>query len=115
MRSLRASGFARIIHAAEIHTAESGNPMLLMTVEFEERTLAKGTPYAQRVQFRSFAGEDLRQVAKLQEGVLVAFDGDCDAVAEKSATGWWYANPRVTGRILTIIDPMAELGGLQDV
>lgn len=108
MRSLRASGFGRVMHPAEIHTADSGNPMLLMTIEFEERTLSKGTLYAQRVQFRSFAPEDIKNAEKLGAGVLVAFDGDCDAVAEQSPTGWWYANPRVTGRILTIIDTKQE-------
>ena len=105
MRSLRGGGFAKILHAAEIHTAESGNPVMLLTVEFEQRTLSKGTLYAQRVQFRSFAAEDHALIKSLRPGTLIAFDGDCDAIAEKSPTGWWYANPRVTGRILTVIDP----------
>jgi hypothetical protein len=109
MRSLRGTGFARILNAAEMHTAESGNPVMLLTVEFEQRTLAKGTAYAQRVQFRSFAAEDHALVDSLRAGVLIAFDGDADAVAEKSPTGWWYANPRVTGRILTVIDPESGL------
>ena len=104
MRSLRGGGFAKILHAAEIHTADSGNPVMLLTVEFETRTLAKGALYAQRVQFRSFAQEDHALVDKLKAGAFIAFDGDCDAVSEKSQTGWWYANPRVTGRILSVID-----------
>lgn len=109
MRSLRGTGFARILNAAEIHSAESGNPVMLLTVEFEQRTLAKGTLYAQRVQFRSFAAEDIAKVNELRVGVFVSFDGDTDAVAEKSPTGWWYANPRVTGRILGIYDPDQEV------
>lgn len=109
MRSLRGAGFARIFNAAEIHTAESGNPVMLLTVEFEQRTLAKGNSYAQRVQFRSFAPEDIAMVDKLKVGVFVSFDGDADAVAEKSPTGWWYANPRVTGRILGVYDPDQEV------
>lgn len=109
MRSLRGSGFAKILHAAEIHTADSGNPVMLLTVEFEERTLKNGTLYAQRVQFRSFTQEDHALVAKLKVGAFIAFDGDSDAVAEKSPTGWWYANPRVTGRILEVYDPDQEV------
>lgn len=109
MRSLRGAGFARILHAAEMHTAESGNPVMLLTVEFEQRTLAKGALYAQRVQFRSFAAEDHALVNRLRVGVFVSFDGDCDAIAEKSPTGWWYANPRVTGRILGVYDPDQEV------
>jgi hypothetical protein len=42
-------------------------------------------------------------VLLLTEGTHVMFDGDCDAVADKSSTGWWYANPRITGRISEII------------
>ena len=38
-------------------------------------------------------------VDQLVAGTYVMFDGDCDATADKSQTGWWYANPRVTGRI----------------
>lgn len=109
MRSLRASGFGRVFSAAEVHTAESGNPVMLVTVEFEQRTLSKGTLYSQRVQFRSFAQEDIAKAEAIKPGVFVTFDGDCDAVAEKSPTGWWYANPRVTGRILGIIDPHQEV------
>jgi hypothetical protein len=44
-------------------------------------------------------------VRMLTEGTHIMFDGDCDALAEKSATGWWYANPRITGRIHEIIPP----------
>jgi hypothetical protein len=29
-------------------------------------------------------------------------------LAEKSATGWWYANPRITGRIHEIIPSRHE-------
>ena len=104
MRSLKAIGFGRIFNAAEIHEAESGNPVMLLTVEFEDRVLKKGTPYAQRVQFRSFEPSDHALIDRLLIGAFVTFDGDCDAVSEKSQTGWWYANPRVTGRILSIIE-----------
>ena len=98
-----------MFNAAEIHTADSGNPFLIMTVEFEERILAKGTPYAQRVTFRSFDPLDIAKADQLEKGVFVTFDGDCDSLAEKSETGWWYANPRVTGRILQILDPKVEV------
>ena len=109
MRSLKAIGFGRIFNAAEIHEAESGNPVMLMTVEFEDRVLKKGTPYAQRVQFRSFEPADHALIDRLLIGAFVTFDGDCDAIAEKSSTGWWYANPRVTGRILNVMNTWSEV------
>ena len=109
MRSLKAHGFGRVFNAAEIQTADSGNPFVILTVQFEERVLAKGSPYSQRVTFRSFDQQDIAKADQLTEGVFISFDGDCDAVAEKSATGWWYANPRVTGRILQIMDPRVEV------
>ena len=109
MRSLKAIGFGRIFNAAEMHEADSGNPVMLLTVEFEDRVLKKGTPYAQRVQFRSFEASDQAVIDRLLIGAFITFDGDCDAIAEKSSTGWWYANPRVTGRILTVINPGSEV------
>lgn len=109
MRSLKAIGFGRILNAAEMHEADSGNPVMLMTVEFEDRILKKGTPYAQRVQFRSFEQADHALIDQLLIGAFVTFDGDCDAIAEKSSTGWWYANPRVTGRILSVLNPGSEV------
>jgi hypothetical protein len=109
MRSLKAHGFGRVFTAAEVHTAESGNPFVILTVQFEERILNKGTPYAQRVTVRSFDPQDIAKADQLEEGVFIVFDGDCDAQAEKSETGWWYANPRVTGRILQILDPKVEV------
>jgi hypothetical protein len=48
-------------------------------------------------------------IDRLLIGAFITFDGDCDAIAEKSSTGWWYANPRVTGRILTVINPGSEV------
>jgi hypothetical protein len=71
-------------------------------IEFENRKLANGKPYAQRVQFRSFDPLDIEIADQLIAGTHIMFDGDCDAVADKSSTGWWYANPRVTGRIQEI-------------
>jgi len=109
MRSLRGTGFGRIFNAAEMHEADSGNPVMLLTVEFENRTLKKGTPYAQRVQFRTFEPDDHALIDRLLIGAFITFDGDCDAIAEKSSTGWWYANPRVTGRILSVINPGSEV------
>lgn len=109
MRNLRGNGFAKILTAAEIHTSESGNPVMVLTVEFEQRKLAKGDLYAQRVQFRSFTAADHALMDQLRVGVFVTIDGDCDAVATKSPSGWWYANPRITGRILGIIDQDNEV------
>lgn len=109
MRNLKAHGFGRVFTPAEIQTADSGNPFVIMTIQFEERKLQNGADYAQRVTFRSFDPIDIAKVEQLSDGVFVTFDGDCDAQAEKSATGWWYANPRVTGRILQILDPRVEV------
>jgi hypothetical protein len=109
MRSLKAHGFGRVFNAAEVHTSDSGNAFVILTVQFEERILSKGTAYSQRVTFRSFDPQDIAKAEQLTEGVFVTFDGDCDAVAEKSETGWWYANPRITGRILQILDPKVEV------
>ncbi len=102
MRHLWARGFGRLHADAEVHRTAEGKPFLLAVIEFEDRTLANGKPYAQRVQFRSFDPADIEIADQLITGTHIMFDGDCDAVADKSSTGWWYANPRVTGRIQEI-------------
>lgn len=104
MRSLWAKGFGRLHCDAEIITDDRGKTVLLATVEFEDRRLHTGKMYAQRVTFRSFHESDIARVGELRQGVYLVFDGDCDALAEKSSTGWWYANPRVTGRIIEVCD-----------
>lgn len=109
MRGLRAHGMGRIIESAEVITNESDNRFVQFVVEFEERLLRSGKEYAQRVTFRSFDPLDINKADKLTAGRWVFFDGDCDAVAEKGQTGWWYANPRVTGRIQQIIEPEREV------
>ena len=103
MRHLWARGFGRLHSDAEIITTDDGKQFLIAVIEFEKRTLGNGKHYAQRVTFRSFDSEDMDAVLILTEGTHVMFDGDCDATADKSSTGWWYANPRVTGRISEII------------
>lgn len=103
MRHLWARGFGRLHSDAEIITTDDGKQFLIAVIEFEKRTLGNGKPYAQRVTFRSFDPEDMDSVNLLVEGTHIMFDGDCDAVADKSSTGWWYANPRITGRISEII------------
>ena len=108
MRHLWARGFGRLHSDAEVIHSDDGKRFLIAVVEFEKRTLANGKPYAQRVTFRSFDPEDIDCVRMLTEGTYIMFDGDCDALAEKSATGWWYANPRITGRIHEIIPPRDE-------
>ena len=105
MRHLWARGFGRLYADAEVVTNDDGKQFLLATIEFEKRTLANGKPYAQRITFRSFDAADIACVRMLTAGTHIMFDGDCDALAEKSATGWWYANPRVTGRIHEIMPP----------
>lgn len=102
MRCLWAHGFGRLFCDAEVICDERGKTFLLATIEFEERQLHNGKPYSQRIIFRSFNIEDIEAVSSLKEGTFVRFDGETDAVSEKSATGWWYANPRVTGRVLEI-------------
>lgn len=102
MRGLWAKGFGRLFCDAEVVVDDRGKRMLLATIEFEERRLNTGKMYAQRVTFRSFFEPDIDRVHELRQGVYLAFDGDCDALAEKSVTGWWYANPRITGRILEV-------------
>ena len=104
MRSLWSKGFGRLHCDAEVIEEDSGKVFLLATVEFETRTLYTGKQYAQRVTFRSFDDQDIARVGELRKGIYMLFDGDTDAVAEKSATGWWYANPRVTGRIIEVMD-----------
>jgi hypothetical protein len=105
MRSLHAHGFGRIHSSAELQTNNDGNQFLLMAVEFEDRILTKTSKlYSQRVTFRSFDTLDMDRVADLTAGRWVVIDGTCDAVAEKSENGWWYANPRVTGRVHQILD-----------
>ena len=105
MRGLQSFGFGRIHTAAEIHTNDDGNKFLQMVVEFEHRLLQKsGKLYQQRVLFRSFDVLDQERCNDLTEDRYVVIDGLVDAVAEKSPTGWWYANPRVTGRIHQILD-----------
>jgi hypothetical protein len=99
MRHLWARGFGKLHRDAEVITTDDGRRFLLAVIEFDQRTLGNGKPYAQRVQFRSFDNEDIEIADQLLAGTYVMFDGDCDAVADKSQTGWWYANPRVTGRI----------------
>jgi hypothetical protein len=105
MRHLWSRGFGKLYADAEVITTDDGKRFLLAVVEFEKRTLANGKPYAQRVTFRSFDSDDLESVGILTAGTHIMFDGDCDATADKSSTGWWYANPRVTGRIHEIIPP----------
>jgi len=105
MRHLWARGFGRLFCDAEVIHSDDGKTFLLATVEFEKRTLSNGKPYAQRVVFRSFDPQDIDSVGYLVEGAHIMFDGDCDATAEKSSTGWWYANPRITGRIHEILPP----------
>jgi hypothetical protein len=102
MRHLWARGFGRLHSDAEIITTD-GKQFLIAVVEFESRTLINGKPYAQRVTFRSFDADDMESVNLLIEGTHILFDGDCDAVADKSSSGWWYANPRITGRIHEIL------------
>jgi len=104
MRVLWAKGFGRLFCNAEVITDDRGKIALLATIEFESRQLHNGKIYAQRITFRSFHPDDIARVDALREGVYLVFDGDCDATAEKSSTGWWYANPRVTGRIIEICD-----------
>ena len=99
MRHLWARGFGKLYRDAEVITTDDDRRFLLAVIEFDQRTLGNGKPYAQRVQFRSFDNEDIEIADQLLAGTYVMFDGDCDAVADKSQTGWWYANPRVTGRI----------------
>ena len=108
MRHLWARGFGRLHSDAEVINTDDGKRFLLAVVEFEKRTLANGKPYAQRITFRSFDDDDIDSVRMLTEGTYIMFDGDCDALAEKSATGWWYANPRITGRIHEIMPPRDE-------
>lgn len=108
MRSLWSRGFGRLYCNAEVIEEDNGKVFLLATVEFETRTLYTGKQYAQRVTFRSFDDQDIARVDELRKGVYMLFDGDTDAVAEKSATGWWYANPRVTGRIIEIMDYVSD-------
>lgn len=103
MRHLWSRGFGRLHSDAEVITTDDGKRFLLAVIEFENRKLANGKPYAQRVQFRSFDPLDIEIADQLIAGTHIMFDGDCDAVADKSSTGWWYANPRVTGRISEII------------
>lgn len=105
MRLLRAIGFARVYRDAEVITGDTGNQFLQLVAEFEERTLHNGNLHAQRVQVRSFSTTDIAQADRLKIGAWILFSGDCDATAEKGPTGWWYANPRITGRILEIIEP----------
>lgn len=105
MRHLWARGFGRLHSDAEVIHSDDGKRFLLAVVEFEKRTLANGKPYAQRVTFRSFDLDDIEAVDRLTTGTHIMFDGDCDALAEKSSSGWWYANPRITGRIHEIIPP----------
>lgn len=105
MRHLWARGFGRLFADAETFSTEDGKRFLLAVVEFEKRILTNGKPYAQRVTFRSFDPDDCNAVDRLIEGTHIMFDGDCDALADKSSNGWWYANPRVTGRIHEIIPP----------
>ena len=105
MRHLWARGVGRLYADAEVVTNDDGKQFLLATIEFEKRTLANGKPYAQRITFRSFDADDIDCVRMLTADTHIMFDGDCDALAEKSATGWWYANPRVTGRIHEIMPP----------
>jgi hypothetical protein len=104
MKMLRSIGFARVYRDAEVITGDTGNQFVQLIAEFEERTLYNGTTHAQRVQIRSFDKKDIARAYRLIEGAWILFSGDCDAVAEKGPTGWWYANPRVTGRILKIVD-----------
>jgi hypothetical protein len=35
-------------------------------------------------------------------------DGETDAVTDKSSTGWWYANVRITGRLQEITPSHAD-------
>lgn len=105
MRGLHSFGFGKIHASSEIQTTEHGNQFMQMIVEFEDRLLQKsGKLYQQRIVFRSFDPLDIQRVTELTAGRFVVIDGLIDAVAEKSSAGWWYANPRVTGRIHQIID-----------
>lgn len=105
MRGLQAFGFGRIHTAAEVHTNDDGNKFLQMIVEFEDRLLHKsGKVYNQRLLFRSFDTLDIERAQDFTAGRFIVVDGMIDAVAEKSSTGWWYANPRLTGRIHSVLD-----------
>lgn len=102
MKHLWARGFGKLHRDAEVIVTDDGKRFLLALIEFDERTLSTGKPYAQRIVFRSFHEDDMEIADQLIVGTYVMFDGDCDAVADKSSAGWWYANPRVTGRLQEI-------------
>jgi hypothetical protein len=105
MRGLHAHGFGKIHASAELHENDDGNTFMQMIVEFEDRMIQKsGKLYQQRILFRSFDPLDVDQVGNLTAGKFVVIDGLVDAVAEKSSAGWWYANPRVTGRVHQIVN-----------
>lgn len=106
MKNIWSRGFGKLHCNAEMITDDKGKTFLLATVEFDNRILNNGRPYAQRVVFRSFDPQDWELLEQLTAGTYIMFDGETDAVSDKSQTGWWYANVRVTGRINEIVQPI---------
>lgn len=102
MRYVWARSFGRLMCDAEVHTTDDGKRFLICTIEHDQRTLHTGKTYAQRVLFRSFDADDIAVADQLRKGTWIMVDGETDAVADKSSTGWWYANVRITGRLQEI-------------
>ena len=108
MRYVWARAFGRLWCDAEVHTTDDGKQFLLATIENDKRTLHTGKTYAQRVVFRSFDQDDIAVVDQLRKGTWIMVDGETDAVTDKSSTGWWDANVRITGRLQEITPSHAD-------
>jgi|GEM_PF-2303614 len=106
VKCLQAFGQARVVGNPEVLTTSNGDRYAALTVKFDTRELQSGAKFTQRIKFRSFAEADIALIEKgeVPAGTIVFFDGECDAVAEEQ-NGKWYANPRVTGRLITWRQP----------
>lgn len=103
MKYVWSRAFGKLWCDAEVQTTDDGKQFLIATIENDRRTLHNGKQYAQRVVFRSFDPDDISIVDQLTKGSFLMVDGETDAVADKSSTGWWYANVRISGRIQEVI------------
>lgn len=103
MRFLQSYGVARVRNAGEIKQTHKDETYVETVVEFEDRKSREGKIHSQRLVFRSFHAEDVARAPMIQPGCVIVFEGNTDAVVTMR-DGKAYANPRVTGRIMQIVE-----------
>lgn len=101
MKALRGIGIARVFKPCRVVHQDKTDIYITVLLEFER----KPSGYAQRIEFRSWAPEDIQRESELKQDAVVEFAGDVDASVMVGDRDRVYANPRVNGRIINITPP----------